>query len=116
MNESLLGRLSAQILVGLLVSISVAVALAESRPEPLGIFQDHGDVGTVLHAGSAHFDRAKGEYTVTGSGENMWFGVDDFHFMWKKMSGDVAISATIAIAGDKGNNHRKAVLMIRQSL
>jgi hypothetical protein len=116
MNESLVGRLSTQILVGLLVSISVAVALAESKPEPLGIFDDHGDVGTLLHAGSAHFDRAKGEYTVTGSGENMWFGVDDFHFVWKKMSGDVAISATIAIAGDKGNNHRKAVLMIRQSL
>jgi hypothetical protein len=116
MNESLGRRRWTQILVGLLVSISVAVASAESKNEPLGLFDDHGDVGTVLHAGSAHFDRAKAEYTVTGSGENMWFGVDDFHFVWKKMSGDVAISATIAFAGDKGNNHRKAVLMIRQSL
>ena len=46
----------------------------------------------------------------------MWFGMDDFQFAWKKISGDVAISADIAFAGEKGNNHRKAVLMIRQSL
>jgi TolB protein len=32
------------------------------------------------------------------------------------MSGDVAISANIAFRGEKGNNHRKAVLMIRRSL
>ena len=46
----------------------------------------------------------------------MWFGMDDFQFAWKQMSGDVAISADIAFVGEKGNNHRKAVLMIRQSL
>jgi hypothetical protein len=46
----------------------------------------------------------------------MWFGVDDFHFVWKKMSGDVSISSDISFVGEKGNNHRKAVLMIRQSL
>jgi hypothetical protein len=116
MNESFVRRRWKQILVGLLVSISVSVASAESKTEPLGLFDDHGDVGTVLHAGSAHFDRATGEYSVTGGGENMWFAVDDFHFVWRKMSGDVAISANIAFVGDKGNNHRKAVLMIRQSL
>ena len=46
----------------------------------------------------------------------MWFGMDDFQFAWKKMTGDVAISADISFVGDKGNPHRKAVLMIRQSL
>ncbi len=89
---------------------------AQSHPSPVGMFDDHGDVGNVLHAGSATFDTAKGAYTITGSGEDMWFGEDDFHLAWKKVSGDVAISADIAFAGAKGNNHRKAVLMIRQSL
>ena len=92
------------------------VLLAQTHPAPLGVFEGHGDVGTVLHAGSAKYDAAKGTYTVAGSGENMWFGADDFHFVWKKVSGDVAISADITFEGDKGNNHRKAVLMIRQSL
>ena len=70
----------------------------------------------MLHPGSTSYDATKQSYTVTGSGENMWFGMDDFQFAWKKMSGDVAISADIAFVGDKGNPHRKAVLMIRQSL
>jgi TolB protein len=100
----------------LLASSTLASARAEQKQEPLGIFADHGDVGIVVHAGAAHFDRPRGDYTITGSGENMWFGVDDFHFVWMKMSGDVAISANIAFMGVKGNNHRKAVLMIRQSL
>lgn len=89
---------------------------SQSHPAPLGVFEDQSDVGTVLHAGSARFDAAAAAYTITGSGENMWFGEDDFHFVWKKVSGDIAISADIAFIGDKGNNHRKAVLMIRQSL
>src|SRR6202035_4814040 len=41
---------------------------------------------------------------------------DDFHFVWKKASGDVFLSADIALTGATGNAHRKAVLMIRQSL
>jgi TolB protein len=82
----------------------------------VGVFEGHQDVGTVLHPGSITYDATKQNYSVTGSGENMWFGVDDFQFAWKKMSGDVAISADIAFVGEKGNDHRKAVLMIRQSL
>jgi dipeptidyl aminopeptidase/acylaminoacyl peptidase len=46
----------------------------------------------------------------------MWFGIDDFQFAWKKASGDVALTADIAFPGSGGNPHRKAVLMIRQSL
>ena len=95
---------------------AVSVLLAQTSPSPIGIFDDHQDVGTVLHPGSVKFDNASGSYTISGSGENMWFGIDDFHFVWKKVSGDVALSADIAFVGDKGNNHRKAVLMIRQSL
>jgi hypothetical protein len=83
---------------------------------PVGMFEFHQDVGTVLHPGSAAYDATKQSYTITGSGENMWFGMDDFQFAWKRMSGDVAISADISFVGQKGNEHRKAVLMIRQSL
>src|SRR5664279_3217183 len=102
--------------VGVLSVAALPALVAQSRPEPLGLFEDHANVGTVLHPGSAHYDRASGTYAVTGSGENMWFGEDDFHFVWKRVSGDVAISADIAFVGDRGNNHRKAVLMMRQSL
>jgi len=82
----------------------------------LGTFTEHGDVGTVLHPGSVEFDAAGGTYTIAGSGENMWLSNDAYQFVWKKMSGDVSLSADIRFIGTGGNPHRKAVLMIRQSL
>jgi hypothetical protein len=83
---------------------------------PLGIFEDHADVGTMLHAGSVEYDAAKRTYTVSGSGDNMWFATDAFQFAWKKVSGDVTLTADISFLGTGGEGHRKAVLMIRQSL
>ena len=102
--------------IAVLFVFASAMILAQSQPLPHGIFTDHQDVGTVLHPGSAVYDTATHTYTLSGSGENMWFGVDDFHFAWKKVSGDVALTADIAFLGTSGNPHRKAVLMIRQSL
>jgi len=116
MNYSVTRRLSALICMGILTLLVPFVASAQTHSAPLGIFEGQEDVGTVLHEGSASYNSAKKSYTVTGSGENMWFGEDDFHFLWKKMSGDVAISADIQFVGTKGDNHRKAVLMIRQTL
>ena len=83
---------------------------------PLGIFEDHGDVGTVLHPGAVEYDSARRTYTVSGSGENMWFGTDAFQFVWKKVSGDVPLAADISFIGSGKEGHRKAVLMIRQSM
>jgi TolB protein len=94
--------------------LTPAMLLAQSHP--VGIFTDHQDVGTVLHPGSAIYDAAHQTYTIAGSGDNMWFGADDFHYAWKKVSGDVGLTADIAFLGTGGNPHRKAVLMIRQSL
>ena len=109
-----MNRLALSLLLVVLLLAGLIPAMAQGAP--VGAFEGHEDLGTVLHPGSTTYDAARQTYTVTGSGENMWFGMDDFQFAWKKMSGDVAISADIAFVGDKGNNHRKAVLMIRQSL
>jgi TolB protein len=102
--------------LGMVAVFALAPSLAVAATERLGLFEGHQDVGTVLHAGSAQYDSAHGAYTIGGSGENMWFGADDFHFVWKKVSGDVAFTADIAFIGAGGNPHRKAVLMIRQTL
>lgn len=93
-----------------------AVACGQPGNQDLGQFQGQGDIGTILHPGSGHYDATDNSYTISGSGANLWFGIDDFHYVWKKMSGDVALSADIDFVGDKGDPHRKAVLMIRQSL
>jgi hypothetical protein len=88
---------------------------------PLGIFEGQADVGKVLHPGSASYDAGSQTYTVSGSGDNMWFGKDEFYFVWKKISADeLTFTANIAVlppaAAKEGNAHRKGVLMIRQSL
>jgi TolB protein len=46
----------------------------------------------------------------------MWFVADAFHFVWQKVTGDVSLSANISFVGSGGNEHRKAVLMVRLSL
>jgi TolB protein len=81
-----------------------------------GIFEAHGDVGTVLHAGTVDYDAAQQTYTIAGSGENMWATKDAFHFAWKKLSGDVTLTADISFLGKGAQEHRKAVLMVRQNL
>jgi len=85
---------------------------------PVGMFEGHRDVGDVAaqFAGSVEFDAANGTYTVTGGGENIWFGRDAFHFLWKRANGNVSLSAEIAFLGAGKNPHRKAVLMVRQNL
>jgi TolB protein len=101
------------LMTGIAAVIS-ASACAQSASE--GIFEGHNDVGTVLHAGSVDYDAAKQTYTISGSGENMWLAADAFQFAWKKISGDVTLTADISFLTATGNEHKKAALMLRQSL
>jgi TolB protein len=87
-----------------------------ASPPSSGVFENHSDVGTVLHPGNLQYDPARGTYAVSGSGLNMWSVADAFHFVWKKVSGDVSLAAGISLVGTGGNEHRKAVLIVRQSL
>jgi TolB protein len=84
--------------------------------EAVGIFESHGDVGAVLHRGSVSFDKEARSYNVAASGENMWSTKDAFHYVWKKASADVALTADINFIGKGKEPHRKACLVIRQSL
>ncbi|HEV2348623.1 MAG TPA: hypothetical protein VG028_02140 [Terriglobia bacterium] len=109
-------RLFATVLFAILVWHGLRQLRAQSAEGAIGLFADHGDVGTVLHAGSVDYNPSAGTYTIAGSGENMWFNNDAFQFVWKKVTGDVTLNADISFIGQGGNPHRKAVLMIRQSL
>ncbi len=100
-----------------LTSVPLILAgMAMSQNTGAGLFDNHGDIGNTHAAGSVSYDAVKGEYLVGGSGENMWFTTDAFHFLWKAWTGDVALAADIRWIGTGGNPHRKACLLIRQSL
>ena len=80
----------------------------------VGLFDDHTDIGPVRVPGGASFDGER--YTVSGSGYNMWFDRDEFHFLWKRVEGDVALEAVIDFPEMGVDPHRKACLVVRQSL
>ncbi|MGH7249015.1 MAG: biopolymer transporter TolR, partial [Pseudomonadota bacterium] len=82
----------------------------------VGIFENHGDIGDTPQKGSITYDASTGEYRVTGGGANIWATTDAFQFAWKQISGDVTITADVHFVGMGAVAHRKAVLMVRQSL
>jgi Tol biopolymer transport system component len=89
---------------------------AEAAAQGPGAFEASTDVGQISRPGEATFDAAKGEYRITGSGANIWGTVDAFQFVWKKVSGDVELSARVSWQGEGKNAHRKAGWMVRQDL
>lgn len=98
------------------VVMTLGVAVVLPQTNDLGIFTNEGSVGATPPGCKAHYDPAKGEYTITGGGANMWAATDAFYFVWKKVSGDVSLSADIQWVGTSAAEHRKAVLILRQSL
>jgi hypothetical protein len=89
--------------------------LAQAAAE-LGTFESATDVGNPALKGSTTFDSARGEYRLTGGGANIWAKSDEFHFLWRKLSGNVSMTATMQFVGTGGAAHRKAGLMLRTSL
>jgi hypothetical protein len=96
------------------MTLGVAVALPQAND--LGVFTNEGRVGQTPPGCKAQYDAAKGEYRITGGGANMWAATDAFYFVWKKASGDLTLSADIQWVGTSAAEHRKAVLIVRQSL
>jgi TolB protein len=99
-----------------LVSVVTMVPRGSARAVPTGIFENQSEIGAPLRHGSVEHNPERGTYTVTGGGENMWFTNDAFHFVWKKASGDVTLAADLAFPEPGGNAHRKACVLVRQSL
>jgi hypothetical protein len=84
---------------------------------PIGIFQGQSDIGGPLVPGSASYDAATKKYTINSAGYNIWYTRDEFHYLWKKMSGDVSLSADVSFPVAQQPPHdRKVVVIIRQDL
>lgn len=83
---------------------------------PIGAFEGQSDIGAAVVPGSASFDVATGQYTINSAGYNVWYTRDEFRYLWKKMSGDVSLAASISYPDANGYGDRKAVLVIRQDL
>jgi TolB protein len=99
------------------VILSFCCLTAFSQSGPVGIFDHQQDIGYIKKAGSSTYDEATQTYTIKGSGANIWFNEDQFHYTYKKMAGNFLLTADFSFVGDTSGSvgHRKIGWMIRES-
>ena len=83
---------------------------------PVGIFEAQTDVGRVRGSRPALYEPQSQMYLVAGSGQNMWNDRDDFHFVWKRMTGNFILSTRARFIGAGVEPHRKIGWTVRPSL
>lgn len=72
------------------------------------------DIGYPAPVGSQQFK--KGTWTLQGGGFDIYFKVDQFHFVWQSLAGDGAVSARVTTETSiNGNEYAKSGVMLRQS-
>lgn len=98
-----------------LAIVCIPVVRVIAQKFPLGIFDAQTEVGNAKK-GNCKYDLQTQEYTITGSGTNIWATHDEFHFLYKKMSGDFILTTNAAFIGKGVETHRKWGWMVRQSL
>ncbi|HEY6806365.1 MAG TPA: hypothetical protein VI306_22490 [Pyrinomonadaceae bacterium] len=101
---------------GLLIGFVWLTPASHSQNNSLGVFADHSDVGPVKTKGEVIYDADRQEYTITGSGTNMWMGSDEFHVVWKKMKGNFLLTTRAQFVGKGVDPHRKIGWIVRKSL
>jgi len=102
--------LRAGLITGLFMSTSLE---AQSS---IGVFDGQTDVGRTSHAGSVIYDQRLQQYAMSGSGQNMWATRDDFHFVWKRLTGNFILSTRAHFIGRGVEAHRKIGWTIRPTL
>lgn len=95
---------------------SVALTSTVAGIDPVGVFDDHADVGSPKQAGSVVYDTQSQTYLLKGAGYNIWFERDEFHYAYKKIKGDFILTANFAFEGKGADPHRKIGWMVRETL
>lgn len=100
--------------------LTIAQTPTPALPPPskasVGQFDGHADIGTVKHPGRVDYDSDSQRYTIAGAGTNMWDKQDEFHFAWKKLTGNFILTADMAFEGTGVDPHRKIGWIIRANL
>ena len=100
----------------LLIIGFILTATAFGQPGKLGLFTNSTDVGDPATKGSTIYDAATGQYKIAGAGLNMWTNADQFQYVYREMSGNLSVTATVQFLGEGAMPHRKAGIVIRKTL
>src|SRR6476661_5196544 len=96
-----------------ILSFGLSTAGGAGAQSAIGPFEGQSDVGRVTHPGSVSYDALRQAYLVTGAGRNMWGTEDDYHFVWKRLTGNFILSARAHFIGPGVEPHRKIGWTIR---
>jgi TolB protein len=99
-----------------IITIIVLFMTTIQSQNPIGIFENHTDVGKPTKQGSASYNTITQQYTVTSSGINMWGKADQFHYLYKKIKGNFIMNASVKLEGKGVDPHRKLGIIARNSL
>jgi len=80
-----------------------------------GVFRNNMDIGGPERPGSVLYNETDQSYTLKGSGYNIWFERDEFHFLFNEIKGDFILTANFKFRGEGTEPHRKAGWMLRAS-
>jgi TolB protein len=87
--------------------------LVMAQSTPIGIFQQHADVGNPAIKGEVSWNSNTQTYQLKGGGYNIWFDRDEFHYAWRKVNGDFILTANVKLSGPGKDPHRKIGWMVR---
>lgn len=90
-----------------IISILFCATMVSAQKKNVGVFTNSEDIGKPKNTGSSTYDTNTQTYTLKGAGYNIWFNRDEFHYLYKKISGDFVLTANFKFAAGKGNSHRK---------
>jgi TolB protein len=96
-----------------LLTILLLSTFLSMAQNPVGIFSNHADIGKPKNSGSAIFNTDQQSYNIKGSGYNIWFGRDEFHYAFNKIKGDFIATANFKMLGTGKDPHRKIGWMVR---
>ncbi len=88
---------------------------ASAQISQVGIFQSNSDIGNPKKSGSANYNSTDQVYSLIGSGYNIWFARDEFHYLYNKIKGDFILTANFKFEGKGTESHRKTGWMLRTS-
>lgn len=105
-----------KISVAIIFLTTSSITASSFQPQPVGIFDDHYDVGQVKKSGSSIYNAEDQEYVIEGAGTNMWGTQDEFQFAWKRMKGNFIVRTRARFVGKGVEAHRKIGWIARTSL
>ena len=96
--------------------VRTARAGLSANRQSLGWFEQAGDVGAPKIQGSTTYDAGSQTYTIAGAGTNMWGTRDEFHVVWRRLTGDFILRTHARFPGAGTDPHRKLGWIVRKGL